>query len=120
VHEINELGDGLIIGPGNLFENGAQGLDAQALSALRVPTMLFSVSTGRIFDRTGRATRSIAVTIASESRGSNRRAASPATSGTLAARPQSTGRPRPSTRSGECQIPRRETEDERQRGAEEG
>jgi hypothetical protein len=53
VYAINQLADGLIIGPGNLFENGALELDLQALAALTVPAMVFSVSTGRIFDRTG-------------------------------------------------------------------
>ena len=53
VYEINRLADGLVVGPGNLFENGALTIDLGALKALHVPTMLFSVSTGRVFDRTG-------------------------------------------------------------------
>ena len=53
VYEINQLADGLIIGPGNLFENGALNIDPSSLAALTVPTMLLSVSTGRVFDRTG-------------------------------------------------------------------
>lgn len=53
VYEINQLADGLLIGPGNLFENGALQVDLRALSALSVPTAIFSASVGRIFDRTG-------------------------------------------------------------------
>lgn len=53
VYEINQLADGVLIGPGNLFENGALTVDPGALCALRVPAMVFSVSRGRVFDRTG-------------------------------------------------------------------
>jgi polysaccharide pyruvyl transferase WcaK-like protein len=53
VYELNQLAEGLIVGPGNLFENGALSADIDALSALNVPMMLFGVSTGRVFDRTG-------------------------------------------------------------------
>ena len=56
IYEINCLADGLIIGPGNLFENGGLDVDLTALAALRVPTMLFSVSAGRIFDNAGKLT----------------------------------------------------------------
>lgn len=54
IYEINQLGDGLIIGGGNIFENGALNIDLTALGSLAVPTMLFSVSTGRIYGRSGR------------------------------------------------------------------
>ncbi len=54
VYQINQVADGLIIGPGNLFENGALQVDLNALGALSVPAMLFSVSMGRVFERTGR------------------------------------------------------------------
>jgi hypothetical protein len=54
VHQINQLADGLIIGPGNLFENGGLDVDLGALAALRVPMAIFSVSHGRIIDREGR------------------------------------------------------------------
>lgn len=53
VHEINQVADGLVIGAGNLFENGGLHCDLGALSSLRVPTMLLSVSMGRIYDRVG-------------------------------------------------------------------
>jgi polysaccharide pyruvyl transferase WcaK-like protein len=54
IYEINLVADGVVIGPGNLFENGGLHVDAAALSALSVPVMLFSVSLGRIYDRDGR------------------------------------------------------------------
>jgi hypothetical protein len=54
VYEINQLADGLIIGPGNLFENGALTMDFRALAALSVPVMILDVSMGRVFDRTGK------------------------------------------------------------------
>lgn len=53
IYEINQLADGLIIGTGNLFENGGLHCDLGALNSLRVPTMLLSVSMGRIYDRNG-------------------------------------------------------------------
>ena len=53
VYEINQLADGVIIGPGNLFENGALTVDLNALSALSVPLAIFSASMGRVFDRKG-------------------------------------------------------------------
>lgn len=53
VYEINQLADGLLIGPGNIFENGALNVDLRAMAALSVPTMVFSVSMGRVFDRSG-------------------------------------------------------------------
>jgi polysaccharide pyruvyl transferase WcaK-like protein len=57
VYELNQLADGVIIGPGNLFENGALSIDGSALAALNVPTMMFGVSCGRIFDRSGKLVR---------------------------------------------------------------
>ena len=51
VHEINRFADGVIVGGGNLYENDAIDLDAEALSALQPPMMLFSNSWGRIYDR---------------------------------------------------------------------
>lgn len=53
IYEINQLADGLVIGTGNLFENGGLHCDLGALGSLKVPTMLLSVSMGRIYDRTG-------------------------------------------------------------------
>lgn len=51
VHDINRFADGVIVGGGNLFENDAIEVDAEALSALQPPLMLFSNSWGRIYDR---------------------------------------------------------------------
>ena len=56
LYQINQIADGLIIGPGNLFENGALQVDLNALAALSVSTMLLSVSMGRVFARTGELT----------------------------------------------------------------
>ena len=53
VHDANELSDGVLIGPGNLFENNGLDVDRTALAALRVPRLIFSVSWGRIFDDRG-------------------------------------------------------------------
>jgi hypothetical protein len=54
IYEINRLADGLVIGPGNLFENGGLHCDIDALPSLSVPTMLFSVSMAEVYDRSGR------------------------------------------------------------------
>lgn len=51
VWEINLYGDGVIVGGGNLYENGEISVDAQALNALEVPLMLFSLSHGRVYNR---------------------------------------------------------------------
>lgn len=53
IHEINQYGDGLIIGGGNLYENGELDVNLHALKRLEVPLMLFSLSWGRIFNRHG-------------------------------------------------------------------
>jgi hypothetical protein len=53
IYQINQLADGVVIGPGNLFENGALHVETDAVSALGVPSMLLSVSTGTIYDRAG-------------------------------------------------------------------
>jgi polysaccharide pyruvyl transferase WcaK-like protein len=53
VFDMNRLADGVVIGGGNLFENGQLTVDLQALSALRVPMMLIGLSHGRIYDRRG-------------------------------------------------------------------
>ena len=50
---MNRFADGIVVGGGNLFENGQLAVDLQALSALRVPMMLIGLSHGRIYDRTG-------------------------------------------------------------------
>ena len=53
IYEINQYGDGVIVGGGNLLENGELDVDPTALAALRPPLMLFSVSWGRVFDDHG-------------------------------------------------------------------
>jgi polysaccharide pyruvyl transferase WcaK-like protein len=57
IHEINQYGDGVIVGGGNLLENGQLTVDLNALRALTVPMMLFSLSWGRIFDQAGNLVR---------------------------------------------------------------
>ncbi len=51
VYEINQYGHGVIIGGGNLYENGELDVNLNALEALEVPLMLFSLSRGRIYNR---------------------------------------------------------------------
>jgi polysaccharide pyruvyl transferase WcaK-like protein len=51
IYEINTYGSGVIVGGGNLYENGELDVDVDALSALARPLMIFSVSVGRIYDR---------------------------------------------------------------------
>ena len=51
VNEINRFADGVIVGGGNLYENGSLIVDKTALSALKPPLMLFSNSWGRTYDR---------------------------------------------------------------------
>lgn len=54
IHEMNQYGHGVIVGGGNLYENGELDVDAEALTKLEVPLMLFSLSRGRIYSRRGR------------------------------------------------------------------
>jgi hypothetical protein len=54
IYEINQYGHGVIVGGGNLYENGELDVDVEALSKLEVPLMLFSLSRGRIYSRRGR------------------------------------------------------------------
>lgn len=51
VYEINQFGHGLIIGGGNLYENGELEVNPTALAALEKPMMIFSVSRGRIYNK---------------------------------------------------------------------
>ncbi len=51
VHEINQYGHGVIVGGGNLYENGELEVSRRALAALDVPLMLFSLGSGRIYNR---------------------------------------------------------------------
>jgi polysaccharide pyruvyl transferase WcaK-like protein len=56
IHEINQYGDGVIVGGGNLYENGELEISVNALETLQVPLMLFSLSHGRIYNRQGKLT----------------------------------------------------------------
>ncbi|MCB1076874.1 MAG: hypothetical protein KDM64_03505, partial [Verrucomicrobiae bacterium] len=51
VHEINQYGHGVIVGGGNLYENGELDVNLEALKKLEPPLMLFSLSRGRIYNR---------------------------------------------------------------------
>jgi hypothetical protein len=51
IHEINRIADGVIIGGGNLYENGEIDIDLTAIKSLQPPLMLFSNSRGRIYSR---------------------------------------------------------------------
>ena len=51
VHEINQFGHGVIVGGGNLYENGELDVNLEALKKLEPPLMLFSLSRGRIYNR---------------------------------------------------------------------
>jgi len=51
IYEINQYGHGVIIGGGNLYENGELDVSLDALEALEAPMMLFSLSRGRIYNR---------------------------------------------------------------------
>ncbi len=51
IYDINQYADGVIIGGGNLYENGELDVSVDALDSLRVPLMLFSLSRGRVYDR---------------------------------------------------------------------
>ncbi|QIL73221.1 polysaccharide pyruvyl transferase family protein [Diaphorobacter sp. HDW4B] len=53
VYDANHLATGILVGPGNLFENNGLDVDLMALRALRRPLMLFGISAGRIFDAKG-------------------------------------------------------------------
>ena len=51
VHEINRYGHGVVVGGGNLYENGELDVHPGALDALEVPLLLFSLGWGRIYSR---------------------------------------------------------------------
>ena len=51
IYEINQYGHGVIIGGGNLFENGELDVNLDALPTLGPPLMIFSVSRGRVYNR---------------------------------------------------------------------
>jgi hypothetical protein len=51
IYEINQYGHGVIVGGGNLYENGEIDVNLESLKALDVPLMLFSLSRGRVYNR---------------------------------------------------------------------
>lgn len=51
IHEINQYGHGVIVGGGNLYENGELDLNIESLRRLEPPMMLFSLSRGRIYNQ---------------------------------------------------------------------
>lgn len=53
VYDINRLADAVVVGGGNLFENGQLSYEQQAVAALRRPLMLMGLSHGRITGRDG-------------------------------------------------------------------
>jgi len=53
IYDMNRLADGVVVGGGNLLENGQLSYDAQAVEALRPPMMLMALSHGRITGRSG-------------------------------------------------------------------
>lgn len=57
VHEMNQYADGVVVGGGNLYENGELDVDVNALRALEAPLMLYSLSMGRIANRRGELVR---------------------------------------------------------------
>jgi hypothetical protein len=56
VHEMNLYGHGVVLGGGNLYENGRLDVDLHALACLRPPLLLSSLSYGRIYDHRQRLT----------------------------------------------------------------
>jgi hypothetical protein len=57
VHEMNLYGHGVVVGGGNIYENGGLDVEVEALRELRPPLMLCSLSYGRIFDYHGQLRR---------------------------------------------------------------
>jgi hypothetical protein len=53
VYDANRLANGVVIGGGNLFENGQLTIDQTALDALSPPLMLYGLSHGRIYSMQG-------------------------------------------------------------------
>jgi hypothetical protein len=56
VYDMNRFADGVVLGGGNLFENGQVTVEVQALEALGVPMVLIGLSHGRIYGRDGALT----------------------------------------------------------------
>ena len=57
IFEANNCADGIIVGGGNLYENNELDVDFNALEALSVPLVLYSISIGRIYAKTNRLAR---------------------------------------------------------------
>jgi len=57
VYEANLLADAVLVGGGNVFENGALDVDANALEALQPPLAVLAASSGRVRGRDGRLAR---------------------------------------------------------------
>lgn len=53
IYEMNQYGNGVIVGGGNLYENNELDVDLNALNSLEIPLFLFSLSRGRIYNRYG-------------------------------------------------------------------
>lgn len=57
VYEANQVADAVIVGGGNIFENGALHVDLSALDAMTPPLAVVAASSGRVRDRSGRLVR---------------------------------------------------------------
>jgi polysaccharide pyruvyl transferase WcaK-like protein len=53
VYEANQLADAMLVGGGNVLENGALAVDPTALRALQIPMALLAISSGRVRGRDG-------------------------------------------------------------------
>jgi polysaccharide pyruvyl transferase WcaK-like protein len=53
IYDVNRLADAVVLGGGNLFENGQITYDAQAVDAMCRPMALVGLSHGRVYDRDG-------------------------------------------------------------------
>src|SRR3954447_23380370 len=53
MHEANQLADAVVVGGGNLLENGGLHLEPGALAALRAPLAPIGISHGRVWRRDG-------------------------------------------------------------------
>ena len=51
IYEVNQFGHGIIVGGGNLYENGELEVSPIALKALEKPLMIFSVSRGKVYNK---------------------------------------------------------------------
>ncbi|MEP3439262.1 MAG: polysaccharide pyruvyl transferase family protein [Hoeflea sp.] len=56
IYQVNQYGHGVIVGGGNLYENGELEFDMNAIDQLEPPLMLFSLSMGRVYGRNGKLT----------------------------------------------------------------